>query len=149
MSDNTKPEGLPDPDSIHPRVLAHLGDGVFDLFIRETALKQGIQQAETLHRYTTSRVNAQFQVFLLDTLSPHLHESELEWVRRGRNLPVSTGRRSQHNIHRQATGFETLLGYLYLKKPERLKELWLAMTPLLSQTKDMAKNGDSNPPAAD
>jgi ribonuclease III family protein len=114
----------PSPESLHPRVLAHLGDGVYELHVREMAIAACSQQVEALHQYTTHRANASFQVQLLREITPFLTESELEIVRRGRNVSVTTSRRSKQSLSRQSTSFEALIGFLYLKNPERLKEIW-------------------------
>lgn len=111
-----------DVRALHPRALAYLGDTVFELFVREIAIQRASQTAQ-LHRYVTDRVNAQFQVQLLEHLEASLTEEEAEIVRRGRNVAVSTGRRSQQALHRQATGFEALIGYLYLTDAKRLHQV--------------------------
>ena len=56
----------------------------------------------------------QFQAELLDKLENNLTEEELDIVRRGRNIPVTTSKRINHKTHRIATAFEALLGWLYL-----------------------------------
>jgi len=111
-----------DVPALHPRALAYLGDTVFELFVREIAIAQASQTAQ-LHKFVTDRVNAQFQVQLLEQIEASLTEAETEIVRRGRNVAVSTGRRSQQALHRQATGFEALIGYLYLTDSKRLHDV--------------------------
>jgi ribonuclease III family protein len=55
----------------------------------------------------------------------------LEWIRQGRNVGVSTSRRADQAAHRQATGFEALLGALYLTDRTRLAALWELSKPFI------------------
>jgi len=104
------------------RNLAHLGDSVYELFIREYTITQ-TQNIQKLHKLTVSFVNAEFQAELLEKIEPMLNENELDIIRRGRNIPVTTSKRINHKLHRIATAFEALLGWLYLNDKERLTEL--------------------------
>jgi len=105
------------------RNLAHLGDSVYELFIREFTITQ-TQNIKKLHKLTVSYVNAEFQAQLLEKIEPELSEKEADIVRRGRNIAVTTAKRINHKLHRIATAFEALLGYLYLHDKERLKEIF-------------------------
>ena len=104
------------------RNLAHLGDGVYELFIREFTITQ-TQNIKKLHKLTVSYVNAEFQANLLEKIEPVLTEKEADIIRRGRNIAVTTSKRINHKLHRIATAFEALLGYLYLNDKERLQEI--------------------------
>ena len=115
---------------INIRNLAHLGDSVYELFIREYTITQ-TQNIKKLHKLTVSFVNAEFQANLLDKIEPELNEKESDIVRRGRNLAVTTSKRINHKTHRIATAFEALLGYLYLYDKERLEEILAKIKPLL------------------
>lgn len=117
----------------HPRALAFLGDAVFEIFLRELAVAQDFSQSKDLHAYTTARAKATAQVALLHALKPHLSETELDILRQGRNVAVSTARRSAQAAHRQATGFEALLGALYLADRERLRQIFDWARPLLEE----------------
>lgn len=119
------------PAQIHPRVLAHLGDAAYELRVRKKALEAGHTQLDTVHRYCTARVNGAFQARLLAVLTESLTETEKDLVRRGRNLPVTSKKRSDHQLHRQASGFEALFGYLYLEDPARLDALWQVILPYI------------------
>ena len=107
---------------INIRNLAHLGDSVYELFIREYTITQ-TQNIKNLHKLTVSYVNAEFQAELLNKLEPELNEKELDIVRRGRNLAVTTAKRINHKTHRIATAFEALLGFLYLYDKNRLQNV--------------------------
>ena len=54
---------------------------------------------------------------------PHLSDAEADVVRRGRNATSKSPRRLSAKIYRQATAFETLVGYLYITDQTRLQEL--------------------------
>lgn len=104
---------------LHPRALAYLGDAVYELYVRQEALRHETM-VERLHEYVIQRVRAEYQADLLETWQEALSAEEQEVVRRARNMPVSVGRRSQQALHRQATAFEALVGYWYLTQPDRL-----------------------------
>jgi ribonuclease-3 family protein len=117
----------------HPRVLAFLGDAVFEIFLREMAVAQGLSQSRDLHAYTTARAKATAQVALMHAIKPHLNDAELEILRQGRNVAVSTARRGAQAAHRQATGFEALLGALYLTDRTRLQQIFDFARPILEK----------------
>lgn len=102
---------------------AHLGDAVYELYIREKVIYKTPNLAK-LHKLNTNLVNAQYQCDLLEFLEPYLTEEEKEIVRRGRNIPSSSARRINQSLHRIATGFEAIVGHLYLYKKERLDEIF-------------------------
>jgi len=106
-------------EEINLRNYAHLGDAVWELFIREITVLQ-TQNAKELHKLTTDKVNAEFQIKLQDSLT----DEELELMRRARNLPVPTSRRSQQSEYRMATAFESLIGWWYTNDKGRLKEIF-------------------------
>lgn len=116
----------------HPRALAFLGDAVYEIFLREWAVElHGKAQSKELHGFTVALARATAQVALLHHLQSHLTEQELEIIRQGRNMGVGVSRRSEQATHRQATGFEALLGALHLQRPERLKQLLGLAKPFL------------------
>lgn len=115
----------------HARALAFLGDAVFEIFLREMAVQQNLSQSKDLHGYTTARAKATAQVALLHQLKSTLSEDELEIIRQGRNVGVGSNRRAEQAAHRQATGFEALLGALYLTNSERLQQLLQQIRPLI------------------
>ncbi len=104
------------------RHYAYLGDAVWELFVRErTVLKT--PNAGKLHKITTEKVKAAFQAYLLDELEPQLTGEEKEIARRGRNLPIPVGRRSNQAEYRLATAFETLIGWWYQNDKNRLNNV--------------------------
>lgn len=107
---------------ISPASLAYLGDAVYELYIRTFYLLPPKRLCD-YHQQVVAQVRAESQARTLRSLEPHLTESELEILRRGRNATTGNPRRLDPKIYRQATSLETLLGYLYLTDPQRLIEL--------------------------
>ena len=102
------------------RNYAHLGDCVWELFVRNyTVLKTS--NSKLLHKMTTDRVNAKFQHEMLEYIMPDLTEDETELARRGRNLPIPVGRKNIQTDYRPATAFEVLIGYWYTHDKNRLE----------------------------
>lgn len=114
-------------DTIPPLVLAYIGDSVFELFIREKLILNGCRRVNLLHRQAISFVKAKGQSKIAHILleSDRLSEKEADIVRRGRNAnPHTVAKNVDISDYRYATGFESLIGYLYLKgEKERLNDL--------------------------
>ena len=106
-------------ETINLRNYAHLGDAVWELFVREYTIFK-TNNARILHKITTERVNAQFQKDMLLSISIELTDDEKELAKRARNLPIPVGRKNIQSIYRQATAFEVLIGYWFLHDKERL-----------------------------
>ena len=112
------PEGKPGEYS--PLVLAYLGDAIYDLIIRTLVVGDGNRQVKKLHKATSALVQASAQ-----SIEGLLTEEEEGVYRRGRNAKsFSTAKNQSLKDYHRATGFEALLGWLYLKQDwERLLEL--------------------------
>lgn len=119
--------------TLNLRSLAHLGDAVYEVYVREKTIKM-TQNAHKLHKLTVALVNAEFQANLLNVLHEKLTQPEQELVRRGRNMPVTTSRRVNQSTHRPATAFEVLVGDLYLNDKERLQELYKIFDIFIEET---------------
>ncbi len=106
---------------LSPASLAYLGDAVYELYIRSFYLLPP-KRSQAYHDMVVGRVRAESQAKALQELQPHLTDTELEILRRGRN---AAGRRKRLDpeIYQQATSLETLMGYLYLTDPQRLTQL--------------------------
>ncbi|BAY79443.1 ribonuclease III (plasmid) [Nostoc linckia NIES-25] len=107
---------------ISPSALAYLGDAIYELYVRIFYLLP-LQRANTYHRLVVAQVRAETQALHLRSLTPHLRDTELEIVRRGRNAATGRPKRLDPEIYQQATSLETLIGYLYLTDYQRLTEL--------------------------
>ena len=111
-------------EELNLRNYAHLGDAVWELKVREKTVLL-TQNTKELHKLTTQKVNASYQMDVLKIIEPFLNEQELDLVRRARNLQVPVSRRSIQNEYRHATAFEVLIGFLYLHNKDRLEEIFL------------------------
>lgn len=111
--------------SYSPLTLAYIGDGVFDLVIRSVIVAKGNTKASQLHQRTSKIVKAATQASMIDTLESKLSEEEADIYRRGRNAKSPTmAKNASMTDYRKATGFEALVGYLYLTdRFERIVEL--------------------------
>ncbi|MEH1940990.1 MAG: ribonuclease III domain-containing protein [Nostoc sp.] len=107
---------------ISPNALAYLGDAIYELYVRIFYLLP-LQRSGIYHRLVVEQVRAETQALHLRSLIPHLRDTELEIVRRGRNAATGRPKRLNPEIYQQATSLETLIGYLYLTDYQRLTEL--------------------------
>lgn len=103
------------------RLLAHLGDAVFELYEREREV-MSTPTAKKMHKKVVRRVNSVSQSNILENLMSSLNEKELDIVRRARNLTAGS-RKGDQTAYRRATAFEALIGYVYLTDKKRLQEL--------------------------
>ncbi len=108
-----------------PLVLAYIGDGVFDLIVRSFVVNKGNVQVNKMHQRTSAVVKAESQAKMVDFLEDKLSEEELAVYKRGRNAKSHTSAKNASiQSYRKATGFEALIGYLYLLgRNERMMEL--------------------------
>jgi ribonuclease-3 family protein len=108
---------LPDVDirTYSPLVLAYIGDGIYELIVRTILVDRGNRQANTLHKKASGFVKASAQSAMILALQEELTEEEMQVYKRGRNAKtVSMAKNATMKDYRQATGFEALMGYLYL-----------------------------------
>lgn len=113
------------PDTLSPLTLAFVGDAYFSLFIREMLVGSANRPVRDLHKLSVKAVNAGTQARFIRTLLPALTEKETEVFKRGRNAHTSHTPKNQSECdYHYATGFEALVGYLYLTdNTERLNSL--------------------------
>lgn len=107
---------------VSPTALAYLGDAVYELYVRRYYLLPP-RTAQAYHRLVVAQVRAEAQALQLLELTPHLNNTELGIVRRGRNATTGRPKRVDPGIYQQATSLETLIGYLYLTDFQRLLQL--------------------------
>ena len=121
-----------------PLTLAYIGDSIYDLIIKSLVLNQGNRPVQKLHCMTSSYVQASAQSKMMRVMQEHLTEQEHAVYKRGRNAKsVSPAKNQSVTDYRRATGFEALLGYLYLNKEyERLLELVKLGLESLEETGD-------------
>ena len=98
-----------------PLTLAFLGDCVYDIIISTVVVERGNRAAQGLHKKKSYLVNAKTQKELIESIQDLLTEEEENIYRRGRNAKsYTTAKNASVGDYRKATGFEALLGYLYL-----------------------------------
>lgn len=98
-----------------PLVLAFVGDAVYELFIRSSIIKNTNASVNTLHNRCVEFVNAASQSDKMDLLMDVLTDEEIRIFKRGRNSKTPSRSKSTDIAHyRKATGFETLLGHLFV-----------------------------------
>lgn len=99
-----------------PLTFAYIGDEIYDLIIRTIVVGKGNTRAANLHRATSQLVKAHAQSEMMRTIEPLLTEAEADIYRRGRNAKSPTmAKNATMSDYRRATGFEALMGYLYLE----------------------------------
>ena len=103
--------------SYSPLTLAYIGDGVYELIIRTILVKKGNCPVNRLHKKASSLVKAGAQSAIMEVIEEELTPEELSVYRRGRNAHSTTmAKHATMADYRRATGFEALMGYLYLKE---------------------------------
>lgn len=109
--------GKVDVRTYSPLVLAYIGDAVYEVVIRTKVINHGSMQVNKMHKKSSSLVKAETQASLIKVLEEELTEEELAAFKRGRNAKsVSTAKNASVIDYRMATGFEALIGYLYLSE---------------------------------
>lgn len=109
----------------NPQVLAFVGDGVYTLFIRNKIVLEHKAKSGELHKLTTDYVKASKQSVAIEKLLPIFTEDELAIYKRARNYKTaSVAKNASVQEYKRATGFEAVLGYLYLAgQVDRLNEI--------------------------
>ena len=124
-------------NEMSPLTLAFLGDGVFEVMVREHLVQRGSCPVKKLHARAVEWVRCETQHALLrDTLGPLLSEEEREVAQRGRNAHVGhVPKNASIEDYHGATAFETLWGWLYLDgQTDRLRELFEAIVRAMEET---------------
>ena len=109
-----------------PLNLAFVGDGVWELLVRQRLVERTRLQPGRLHSEAVKYVSAKAQFQALVLLEPLLTEQERNVVRRGKNTSKATvAKHATPEEYRASTGFEALLGWLFLQgRGERIRELF-------------------------
>lgn len=108
-----------------PLTLAYIGDAVYDLIIRTVVVERANRPANALHHITVKYVSAGAQARIAEALLDRLEPEEQAVYRRGKNSkPHTTAKNASAAEYMKATGFEAVIGYLYLTdNMERVLEL--------------------------
>ena len=101
--------------SYSPLALAYMGDAVYEVLIRTRVMNRGSMQVNKMHKKSASLVKAEAQARMIQALQEELTEEETAVYKRGRNAhSASSAKNASIRDYRMATGFEALVGYLYL-----------------------------------
>lgn len=112
---------------VSPVALAYIGDAVFELYVRSRLLLPA-KRIRDYHQQVVANVKAEQQSVYVDRLTEHLSAEELDVLRRGRNATTGRSRRADAKDYQKATGFEALIGFLYLSDRERMMSLLALLT---------------------
>lgn len=105
--------------------LAYIGDSIYELIIREYLIESGLTKVDVLHKKAILYTSATGQSNAFDIVEEMLNEEEMSIFKRGRNSDSTRKpRNTSLAVYKKATGFEALIGYLYLSKNQkRLDEI--------------------------
>lgn len=125
-SKNIFEENLDNPKMLNPLVLAYIGDSVFDLMVKKNLIINNNYKTKKLHKEATNIVCCQAQAEYIKIIKENLTQEELSIYKRGRNAHTShTPKQATCLQYHEATGFEALIGYLYLSgNKQRINELF-------------------------
>ncbi len=130
-----------DPNTIGSLALAYLGDGVYEAAIRQHLVKGGIVRPQHLQGYATHYVSAKAQAGLITKMKElnKLTAEEIAIFKRGRNANSYThAKNTSISTYKLSTGFEAMIGYLYLSKQyDRLDNL-------IAWCIEQVENGENN-----
>ena len=115
-----------------PLTLAFIGDSIYELYVRTHIVKNTDAPANQLHKRCVQYVKAEGQCEAFDRIEHLLTDEEMTAFKRGRNTKINTKAKTANLAeYKKATGFEALLGYLYVtKQTDRLEELMKAAAPI-------------------
>ena len=121
----TFPGRRQDVRTYSPLALAYIGDAIYDLIIRTVVVERANRPANQLHHITVQYVKASAQALIVQALTEELTEEEQAVYRRGHNSkPRTMAKNASAGDYLKATGFEAVLGYLYLNgRMDRVLEL--------------------------
>ena len=111
-------------------VLAYLGDAVYELYIREFLINQGFAKVNDLQNESLNYISATSQRRILEKLENQdvFTSEEKEIINRGRNMSSHKSKTTDIITYKKATGFECLIGYLYLNDKNRLDKIMKEVT---------------------
>ena len=112
-------------NEIDSKALAYVGDAIYELYIREYIVNSSREQVSKMHRKTVKYVSAKAQAKIIENIMQELTEKEIDIFKRGRNAVANTIPKNTDVVtYKIATGFESLVGYLYMaKENDRLQYL--------------------------
>lgn len=105
--------------------LAYLGDAYYELEVRKYLINKGFTKVKVLHNEAIKYTSGQAQAHIYETLleNDFLTEEEITIFKRGRNNSSSGRKNVDAKTYTTSTGFEAMIGYLYINDKDRLNEL--------------------------
>ncbi len=105
------------------KTLAYIGDAVYELYVREHLVRNSREKASKLHVKSIKYVNADAQAYIIGKIYEALTSEEQDIYKRGRNADAHTTPKNTDIVtYKKATGFECVIGYLYLTRQKRRLE---------------------------
>ena len=106
-------------------VLAYLGDAIYELYVREFLVNNGLCKVKDLQKKSVDYVSAYNQAKIVDKLlnNNFLSDDEIDIVKRARNAHSHASKTTDIITYKKATGLEALIGYLYINNKKRLDEV--------------------------
>lgn len=106
-----------DLQNISMQNLAFIGDAVYNVYIRTYLVSKSNENTGKVHFKSINYVSARAQSYIIDNIFEKLNESEIAIYKRGRNTNINNVSKNVDVVsYKKATGFEALIGYLYLSK---------------------------------
>ncbi|MDE5778216.1 MAG: ribonuclease III [Lachnospiraceae bacterium] len=128
-----------EPETYSPLALAYIGDGIFDVMVRTIEVSRVNKQVNKYHKDVSKIVCAPAQARMILAIEEKLTEEEHAVYKRGRNANSYTkAKNASRKDYRNATGFEAVLGYLYLK------EDFTRLADLVKMALDVLENDNVN-----
>lgn len=126
ISDLVEKLSVKEARQLSPLQLAYVGDAVYEVLIRHYIISRKNISVHQLHKESIKYVKAKAQKDILFKIKEHLTEEEWNTVKRGRNAKSGTiPKNADLQDYKYATGFEALIGFLYLlKRFDRLAEVF-------------------------
>ena len=123
--DFKREKSIEEAKMLSPLVWAYVGDSVYELYIRTHLVNSSNAKPHKLHLESIKYVKAESQAKILEKINEYLTDEEKDIVRRGRNTQNHhTAKNASSSDYAYSTGFEALIGYLYLTyQDERLEEI--------------------------
>lgn len=133
-----------DIQDVSMQTLAFIGDAVYNVYIRCYLASKSNEQTGKLHRKSINYVSAKAQSYTIDNLFDFLSEEEKNVYKRGRNTNIDKVSKNVDIIgYKKATGYEALLGYLYLKfENKRLDEIVKKSIDIINNQKNMEESSN-------
>lgn len=112
-----------DIQTVPAQTLAFIGDAVYNVYIRTYLTSISTAKSGILHNMSIKYVSAKGQAFTIDKIIEELNDNEISIYKRGRNTNIPSVSKHVDVIeYKKATGFESLIGYLYVtKQTQRLE----------------------------